>query len=164
MLVNLKHNFVMAGEVVVTDKPQTLRTTLGSCAAVIAWHQQKKIGGMCHYLLPWVKNQSNRKPDNFYGELALLRLASDLSRLAPLTSYKFWLSGGGSMMPITPGAPQKESDVAQQNIQVAQQWATMNGLVFTEQNVGGNDCRTVSFCVEQGQLSIANYDIQGRAG
>jgi len=163
MLVNLKHNFVMAGEVVVTDQPQTLRTTLGSCAAVIAWHPEKRVGGMSHYLLPRVHSELNRKPDDFYGELALQHLSIQLTRFAPLVSYQIWLSGGGSMIPANQGTLKNENDVAQQNIQVARQWAAMNGLSFTDENTGGSDCRTVSFCIEQGELAIASYNIQGTA-
>lgn len=159
MLINLRHNFVMAGEVVVTDKAQTLRTTLGSCAAVIAWHPQKKVGGMGHYLLPKTQGHSLRKPDNFYGELALNNLKFKLVRFAPLRSYQFWLTGGGSMLTGEPGSVLGDSGIAQQNIDMALEWAELNLLTFKTQSVGGNMCRTVSFCVNQGELSIKSYTL-----
>jgi chemotaxis protein CheD len=30
----------------------TVKTLLGSCVALTLWHPQRRIGGMCHYLLP----------------------------------------------------------------------------------------------------------------
>lgn len=149
----------MAGEVVVTDKAQTLRTTLGSCAAVIAWHPRKKVGGMGHYLLPKTQGYQLKKPDNFYGELALNNLRLKLVHYAPLRSYQFWLTGGGSMLTPESNSALGDSGIAQQNIDIALEWAELNLLTFKDQSVGGNACRTVSFCVNQGELSIKSYTL-----
>ena len=40
------------GQVSFATCPTRLRTLLGSCVAFTFWHPQRRIGGMCHFMLP----------------------------------------------------------------------------------------------------------------
>ena len=44
--------YLAPGEFRFATSPTRLRTILGSCVAVTLWHPERKIGGMCHYMLP----------------------------------------------------------------------------------------------------------------
>src|SRR5664279_3361231 len=46
------HVKLMPGEWHFGPQALTLSTLLGSCVAVTLWHPGRRIGGMCHYLLP----------------------------------------------------------------------------------------------------------------
>lgn len=43
---------LMPGEYQFSVQPLRIQTLLGSCVAMVFWHPQKRIGGMCHYVLP----------------------------------------------------------------------------------------------------------------
>ena len=43
---------LMPGDFVFGNSELKLKTLLGSCVAITLWHPDKKIGGMCHYMLP----------------------------------------------------------------------------------------------------------------
>ncbi|RFA28387.1 hypothetical protein CAI21_12505 [Alkalilimnicola ehrlichii] len=44
--------FVHPGEYEFADENFCLRTTLGSCVAITFWHKERRLGGMCHFMLP----------------------------------------------------------------------------------------------------------------
>lgn len=72
--------FVMAGDIYVGQAPECLKTTLGSCIALTAWHPVLKVGGMCHYLLSKPSRGEKKKPAWYYGDSAL----QELARFVPL--------------------------------------------------------------------------------
>jgi len=43
---------LMPGELHFGGEVQSLKTLLGSCVALTLWHPKRRIGGMCHFLLP----------------------------------------------------------------------------------------------------------------
>lgn len=43
---------LLAGQLYFGTQAGTVRTLLGSCVALVLWHPQRRIGAMCHYLLP----------------------------------------------------------------------------------------------------------------
>jgi hypothetical protein len=59
----------------------TLRTLLGSCVAITLWHPTRRIGGMCHFLLPERKRRTNEPPDGRYGDEAVAEMVKVLSAL-----------------------------------------------------------------------------------
>ncbi len=154
--------FVMAGEWMVTDQPLELRTTLGSCVALVAWHPEIKVAGMCHFLLPSVSNKKDQKSVGFYGESVLDLLCGELNMCAPFSEFRYWLAGGGAMLhsqgSIKLGLFSKEQDVGKKNIALAHAWLESKGLKLVNQYVGGSQCRTIGLDVSTGAFSVKEYD------
>ena len=48
--------------------PSTRRTLLGSCVSISLWHPRRKIGGMCHYMLPSRGGCEASAPDGRYAD------------------------------------------------------------------------------------------------
>ncbi|MBL8511280.1 MAG: chemotaxis protein CheD, partial [Betaproteobacteria bacterium] len=44
--------FLQPGEFYFGDADTRIRTLLGSCVSITMWHPTRRIGGMCHYMLP----------------------------------------------------------------------------------------------------------------
>ena len=47
-----EHLMLLPGQWHVGRHVAQMRTLLGSCVAVVLWHPARRLGGMCHYLLP----------------------------------------------------------------------------------------------------------------
>lgn len=60
-----------AGRYIFGDSHTRVRTLLGSCVAIVVWHPQRKIGGMCHYVLPNRKAVAGRPLDGRYANEAM---------------------------------------------------------------------------------------------
>lgn len=145
--------FVMAGEVYVGSVPRFLKTTLGSCVAMVCWHPELKLGAMCHYLLSRQAGEFLTKPENFYGNFALQNMKALLLKKAPLREFEFSLYGGGSLL-------HKEYDnkgVAKKNIDLAQTWLDNNNIEVKLSSVGGSDCRSICLDLSDGSISLKSY-------
>lgn len=157
MKIGQNQHFVMAGEIILSNEDLVLRTTLGSCIAVIAHHPQSRLGAMCHYLLPEVISDKNKKPDNFYGTYALSNMQQQLSIRFSLSEFTFWLAGGGSMFSNNQSPTDLSTHFAQRNIRLARQWSQKNRILFKEESTGENVCRTVSLNIWSGQYQVKTY-------
>lgn len=145
--------FVMAGDIFVGRSPETVKTTLGSCIALTAWHPQLKLGGMCHYLLHKPSRQERSKLANYYGENALSDMENRLQKHAPLNEYKFGLYGGGSLF-----FKEFEGEgIAQANIDHAMNWLNTKKLSLQSYSIGGCECRTISLCLQSGEITLKVY-------
>lgn len=54
--------FLQPGEWYFGEGNTRVRTTLGSCVAIVLWHPVRRIGGMCHYMLPSRGRPSDEPP------------------------------------------------------------------------------------------------------
>ena len=67
--MKLEEYFLNPGELIVSAKPIVVRTVLGSCASVTIYDKEKKIGGICHYLLPQAPGREQLSSK--YGDVAI---------------------------------------------------------------------------------------------
>lgn len=58
---------LMPGDIFFGGSHIRVRTLLGSCVAIVVWHPQRKIDGMCHYVLPDRKAVAGRPLDGRYA-------------------------------------------------------------------------------------------------
>ena len=89
------------------DEDTRIKTLLGSCVSFTLWHPERKIGGMCHYMLPQRPRRNPGDPlDGRYAEDAMQMFMLELRHSRTLPSeYQVKLFGGGIMStsrPITP--------------------------------------------------------------
>ena len=62
---------LMPGELFFGERVSDLHTLLGSCVAVTWWHAKRRIGGMCHYLLPCRQRAPGQPRDGKFGDEAI---------------------------------------------------------------------------------------------
>jgi chemotaxis protein CheD len=130
----------------------SLRTLLGSCVAITLWHPGKRIGGMCHYLLPQRPRKAGDPLDGRYGDEALHAMVQKLklTRTDP-AEYQAHLYGGADTMPE--GSALK-FNVGERNIE--QGWTLIDRYGFQLQgiDVGEDIPRTVTLAMASGEVDM----------
>lgn len=137
-----------------------LRTILGSCVAVLLWHPKRRIGGMCHYVLPARNNRpAGAVLDGRYGDEALAILAQRIERAGTRPEeYQTYLYGGGRMFP---GFNILSGDlVGDQNIAMARQLVRVYRLRVAEEDLGGHSYRSVMFDLGAGAIAMHRTHIE----
>ena len=127
---------LMPGELFFGEKVPVLRTLLGSCVAVTLWHPGRRIGGMCHYLLPGRTRGAGQARDGKFGDEALSMMADALRRAGTKPSdYEARLYGGADTMP---DLPRSMKYVGERNIETG--WRLIDELGFRLVDVDVGDC------------------------
>jgi chemotaxis protein CheD len=130
-----------------------LRTLLGSCVAITMWHTKKKLGGMCHFLLPSRTNDESVKLDPRYGDEAfqLMEKAANKHHCT-LQEFEFKIFGGASLLP--PSQLSSRVAVGQRNIEMARSLLAKDSLKIVSEDVGGFCARTVVLDIWNGDVWV----------
>ncbi|MBI5256284.1 MAG: chemotaxis protein CheD [Burkholderiales bacterium] len=129
-----------------------LRTLLGSCVAITLWHPQKRIGGMCHYLLPSRRRTPDQVLEGRFGDEAMELMVAALRRTGTQPQeYEAHLYGGADTMPDNAGA---KFNIGERNIEAG--WAMIDQYGFALQgvDVGDNVPRTVTLRLATGEVEM----------
>lgn len=143
---------LLAGQLYFGREARRVRTLLGSCVAVVLWHRARRVGGMCHFLLP-ERPSANRGPlDARFGvdALQLLMQAVEHTGTRP-SEYETHLYGGADTMPDSAGV---RFDVGERNIERG--WSLPDRCGFTLQHVDVGDRvpRTVVMDMQSGDVTM----------
>jgi chemotaxis protein CheD len=147
-----QHLVLMPGQMHFGDRAASVRTLLGSCVAVTLWHPGRRLGGMCHYLLP-NRNRAPQQPsDGRYGDEALAAMVEQirLQRAHP-SDFQAHLYGGADTMPE---GVQLRFNVGERNIE--QGWRLIDHYGFQLQgvDVGEDVPRTVTLNFSNGAVEM----------
>jgi|25_taG_2_1085351.scaffolds.fasta_scaffold01773_3 chemotaxis protein CheD len=149
--------FLHPGEWYFGDRHTRIRTTLGSCIAVTVWHPGRKLGGMCHYMLPG-RAEEGGELNARYGDDALDLLISEIRQHDTRAGeYEAKLFGGASMFDVGP----QGSSVARRNVAAAEALVVRHGLRVGARSLGGTGYRQLSFNIADGDVWVRQGD--GRA-
>lgn len=146
--------FLQPGELCFGDRRTRIRTLLGSCVALVFWHPQRLIGGMCHYLLPSRRFGRPGNLDGCYGDEAIALLLSEIRAAgARPEEFDIRLFGGGAMFPgLYRG--RAGAAVGRKNVEAARQIIGGYRLAFTAEHVEGNGYRNLVFDIRTGQVAL----------
>jgi chemotaxis protein CheD len=135
-----------------TPKGPRLRTLLGSCVAVTLWHPTRKLGGMCHYMLPERKRDADEPRDGRYGVEALSMLADAISRAgASPKEFVAHLYGGADTMPDEAAS---KLNIGERNIELGWTLIDHYGFELVGVDVGENMPRTVTLDLATGEVTM----------
>lgn len=146
------HLVLMPGQLHFGKTASTVRTLLGSCVAITLWHPQKRLGGMCHFLLPSRRREPSMPLEGRFGDEAVELMVQSLGRLGTRPEeYVAHLYGGADTMPE--GAKVK-LNIGERNIE--QGWSLIDkyGFQLDGVDVGDNVPRTVLLDYVAGQVQI----------
>lgn len=149
--------FLQPGEVYFGDAETRIRTVLGSCVAVTLWHPHRRIGGMCHFMLP----ERGRPPagealDGRYGDEALELLLREIRHHhGRPADYQVKVFGGGNMFPSTPS----HTHVGRRNHEFALEHLAALGLPVSNRHLAGNGHRQVIFEVWSGDVWLRHAPV-----
>lgn len=130
----------------------SVHTLLGSCVAITLWHPQRRIGGMCHYLLPHRPRRAGDPLDGRYGDEALYAMVHRLRECGTdPADYHAHLYGGADTI-SNGGVPR--FDIGERNI--AQGWELLEQYGFQLQgvDVGEDIPRTVTLFLQSGEVEM----------
>jgi len=150
--------FIHPSEFHFCQSPGQIQTILGSCIAITLWHPRRKIGGMCHFILPGRsgrnKNTSaSRKLDGRYAEDAIMLFDKEASRhQTRLSEYQAKIFGGSNML-VSPKRADKEM-VGLRNIEAALKHLYEKNIPLLFAHVGETGSRRIKFDVNNGDVWV----------
>jgi chemotaxis protein CheD len=146
-----------------------IQTVLGTCVSITMWHPIRRLGGMCHYLLPERTSTSaaGEGMRGVYATEAIALFADSLRRAgAKPRDFVVKMFGGGNMFPEQLRDPdcrkQTCSDTKRlacdsigcRNIVAGRRLLTQEGYSVGEGDVGGHGSRQVLFDVWSGDVWV----------
>ncbi len=145
---------IRTGECTVSNNSNVLITPgLGSCVAVTLYDEEKKIGGMLHYLLP--ENPDSEKKSKYADtgiELLLLKLEElGVNR----SNLRAKLMGGAVMFQDL--LKDHENSIGTRNVKKAYEVLANLGIPIIGEDVGGSYGRSVEFEISTGIVRINSY-------
>ena len=151
--------FLNPGEFYFGGMHTRIRTLLGSCIAIVMWHAQRRIGGMCHFVLPRRSKRTSTTLDAKYAEEAFeIFMQNVRASNTRAQDYQVKILGGGNMFPEFPGR-NAMSSISAQNILAAHELVRQYKLNLTGENVGGSGHRHVTFEIWNGTVHVKHADL-----
>ena len=141
--------FLQPGDWYFGEGDVRVRTLLGSCVSITLWHEARRIGGMCHYLLP-ARKLPGDVLDGAYGEEAMALLLREIHRAGTRPEqYEAKVFGGGVL--FGQSLPPRLR-VGQNNVSLAQGLVQRHGFRLIGERLGGEGHRTIIFCLKTGDV------------
>ena len=145
--------FLKPGEYYFGDSDTRIRTLLGSCVAITLWHPLRRIGGMCHYMLPGRPRDAAEPFDGKYADEALQLLIAEIVRAGTeLQEYEVKMFGGGNMFP-NPGRCRNDH-VGRKNAQAGRRLIAQHGVRSKGGDLEGTGHRNVIFDMWSGEVWV----------
>ncbi|MBM7552726.1 chemotaxis protein CheD [Thalassobacillus pellis] len=139
--------------------PDIIRTSgLGSCVGVVVFDKSRKMGGMCHVMLPdssMAKSGSPNKgkyADSAIDELIKMLLQAGLKKY----TLKAKLAGGAQMFQFT--SADDKMRIGPRNIKAVKDRLSLHGIPVLGEDVGGNSGRTIEFDPDTAMLTIRSVN------
>ena len=151
--------FLQPGELYFGDRHTRIRTLLGSCVSLVFWHPRHRVGGMCHYMLPFRSPpRSGEELDGRYADEAMELMFREMRAIGthPL-EYVVKVFGGANMFPDEPC--RGLCDVGQRNAQTAYRMLEIQGLSCVSSHTAGTGHRTVMFDVWSGNVWVRHQPL-----
>lgn len=130
------------------DEDTRIKTLLGSCVSFTLWHPERRIGGMCHYMLPSREGRRTGSDlDGKYADEALHLLVREIEKENTRPrDYTARVFGGGSMLDIG------GLNVSERNVETARKLIKHYGFRLEGECLGGVGHRNVVFDVWSGEV------------
>ena len=153
--------FLQPGEFHFDGKETRIRTLLGSCVAITMWHPEKRIGGMCHFMLPSRTVRPAGELDGRYADEAIELFLREIRMQGTRPGeYQVKLFGGGNMFDVPTRCRQEDdcNNVACRNVMAARRLLQAQKLVVAAEHVGMQGHRNVMFDIWSGKVWMRYVD------
>ena len=145
-----ERRFLQPGHLVISAAPMTVTTILGSCVSVCLWDENRRIGGINHFMLPLAAATSAASPrfGNVAMEELLTKLCAAGARKALLRARVF---GGACMF-----APMLSAQhLGAKNADLAVEYLNRAGIQILQIDIGGTRGRKLSFNTDEGTACLS---------
>lgn len=144
--------FLLPGQWHFGPAPGIVRTVLGSCVSITLWHPQRRLGGMCHYMLASSSNRGKLAPADMgrYADGAFSLMMDALARHGTRPrEYVAKVFGGGRMFE---SISQTASRIPEANVLRAFELLEAEGIPVLAEHVGGAGSRSLAFDLDTGEV------------
>jgi len=151
--------YLKPGEVIFSFNPVLVSTVLGSCVAITMHAPARRIGAICHAMLP---TNSSQTDDHHYVDSAVRALHRKMLSLGLGTDLVIKLFGGAQVLAkgqATSGRP----SVGEQNINQAKSILKQLGLAIASEDVGGCSGRKLLFSIKTGDVYLRKLKLSSSA-
>lgn len=147
---------LLAGQYYFGQEPHNVHTLLGSCVAITLWNPRRRIGGMCHYLLPSRARRADDGRDARFGEEAVAMMVEAVLRHgARPAEFEAHLYGGADTLPDQVGV---KFNVGERNIEQGWSLIDQHGFMLQGVDVGDHVPRTVELSLVDGRVNMRRGD------
>lgn len=143
--------YLKPGEVAVASQPILVRTILGSCIAVTMFSPSRRVGGICHAMMP---DSCGKRRDLRYVNTAIHYIYRKVWEFGAADDLEIKLFGGAQVL-----AAGRDSagnlTVGMKNVARAQEILAELGLTVVKTVVGGRRGRKLFFSIRNGDVYVA---------
>ncbi len=151
--------FLQPGEFYFGDSDTRIRTVLGSCVAITLWHAQRRIGGMCHYMLPSRNRGADAALNGKYADDALQMFMREITSVGTRAAeYEAKLFGAGKMFLQTINT--QFTDVPNKNMEAGKSLLAQHGFHVHAEDLGGQGHRQIIFDVGSGAVWVRRHPLK----
>lgn len=154
-----RHIYLMPGEVVVANQPILVSTVLGSCIALTLYSPSRRIGAICHAMLP---DRSGRHHDLRYVDTAIHYIYRKALDFGAENDIEIKLFGGSQILPVSRQQPGNLT-IGRKNVSRAQDILNQLGLTVNKTDVGGPRGRKLFFSLLTGDVYVSLLGNEHRA-
>jgi len=135
----------------ISSSPDVLRTILGSCVGICLYDSTKKIGGMCHIMLPSMKEQGASMKK--YADTAIPLMFDEMKgRGADVSRIQAKIVGGARMFNVSENSMMGE--IGNNNVSKVKEVLGELAIGIISEDTGGNYGRTIDFYLDSGMVKI----------
>ncbi len=139
--------YVEPGYIYFSRKATVLRTVVGSCVAVCLWDEQRRYGGMNHFLMPQVSDRENATPR--FGNVAVAALVRIMEEAgSERENIVAQILGGGAPEGVT------EPSLGARNVHAAREALSRKQIRVISEDTGGSVGRKILFDTGTGELAV----------
>lgn len=141
------------GEYAFAEGESVLQTLLGSCVAVTFWDPKRRLGAMCHFILPERPKNTQHKDPGCYADEALRAITQRFHNMGiQAENLEVRMFGGGNMFPDLPLT--KKVLIGDQNIEAGQVLLEALGFSLSQVDLAGDLHRKITFEVYTGRVLV----------
>lgn len=157
--------YLKPGEMYFSEDPCVVVTVLGSCLSVTMYHRKRRLGGICHGLLPQCTDRTNCEgtcTGSFkYVDCSIHRMVRLFEKHKVRRSEIEVKCFGGSDMFERPLDRNHVASVGHQNIASAEKILKKEGLPVHAIDVGGYQGRKIYFYTHTGEVLLKRLHRSG---
>lgn len=139
---------IFPGEFYIDTKPSIISTILGSCVSVCFFAKNKRVGAMCHCVLP--KGDTNSPKERFYFVNTAIKAILDgmSEKRGKKGGIQAMLFGGGNAL------IEDKYSVGTKNVAAAKETLKKNDIPIIAESTGGTAGRKVRFNTLAGEVLV----------
>jgi len=150
-----KEYYIIEGEFYFGDDVKSVATLLGSCVAIVVWHPEIKVGGMCHIVLPdqGIKNDSNK-----YANCAVTNFIRCIKKInTQPQDYRTCIYGGGAMFV---NRNKSISNIGKRNVEAVKKMLFNTNFRIYGEDTGGQFYRKIRLNLITGDINLKAINIK----